>query len=108
MPQTLLQTMKYNMDHLIHNRDGKSLIWKIGLFGGIAITILLLTSWYIAVELAYEHQQDCNQHMVTLDQLRKNLANNKGLNGQLVPTIEYLNNKCSKLELGNIRSYLER
>lgn len=100
--------MKYNVDQLIHHGDGKRLIWKIGLFGGIAITILLITSWYIAVKLADEHQQDCNQHKITLDQLRKNFANNRGLNGQLVPTIEYLNNKCSDLGLGNIRTYLER
>ena len=71
--------------------------WKIVLFGGIGITFLLLISWYIAVALANQHQQDCNQHKAMLDQLRKNFANEKGLNGQLVPAEEYLNDKCSGL-----------
>ena len=79
------------------------MIWKIGFFGGIGITFLLLTSWYIAVALTNQHQLDCNQHKAMLDQLRKDFANNTGLNGQLVPTIEYLNDKCSDLGMGNIK-----
>jgi len=84
------------------------MIWKNGLFGAIGVTFLLLLSWYIAVALANKHQLDCNQHRTMLDQLRKDFANSKGLNGQLIPAIEYLNDKCSDLGMGNIKPYLER
>jgi len=83
------------------------MIWKIGIFGGIAITILLLTSWYISVGLANKHRLDCNRHKAILDQLEKEFPNNGTLNGQLVLQIQYLNQHCDDVGLGNIRMYLE-
>ena len=69
---------------------------------GIAVmAIALLISGFIGYQLSAAHQTDCENHRLLLQQLQREFPSQSGLNGQMLPQLEYIVDKCSDLGMGN-------
>jgi hypothetical protein len=69
---------------------------------GIAVmAIAILISGFIGNQLSAAHQADCENHKNLLEQAQREFPSLSGLNGQMLPQLEYLVDKCSDLHMGN-------
>lgn len=69
---------------------------------GIAVmAIAILISGFIGYQLSAAHQVDCENQRILLEQARREFPSQSGLNGQMLPQLEYLVDKCSDLGMDN-------
>jgi len=71
---------------------------KIGI---VVMVVAILISGFIGSQLSAAHQVDCENHKILLEQAQREFPSLSGLNGQMLPQLEYLADKCSDLDMGS-------
>jgi hypothetical protein len=71
---------------------------------GIAVmAVAILISGFIGSQLSAAHQADCENHKNLLEQAQREFPSLSGLNGQMLPQLQYLSDKCSDLNMGSYK-----